>query len=102
MANIFGAARKCSSIGEGFRVAVEILMDYRKELKGTNSNVIGKVEKIDKGIKQPIEPGSEIRMKVRDMKKMSKFAVMEGGSSYNSVGHFIEQVMDKTKLSTHH
>ncbi|PHT42707.1 hypothetical protein CQW23_16732 [Capsicum baccatum] len=68
------------------------MMDYRKEQKGTNSNIIGKVEKIEKEIKQLIEPGSEIRMKVRDMKKMSRFAVMEGGSSYDSVGHFIEQV----------
>ncbi|PHU11981.1 hypothetical protein BC332_18911 [Capsicum chinense] len=92
MANIFGAAKKCISIGEGFRVAVEIMMDYMKELKGTNSNIIGKVEKIEKEIKQLIELDSEIRMKVRDMKKISRFAVMEGDSSYNSVGHFIEQV----------
>ncbi|KAF3625454.1 hypothetical protein FXO38_06636 [Capsicum annuum] len=101
MANIFGAARKCISIGEGFRVAVEIMMDYRKELKGTNSNVIGKVEKIEKEIKQLIELGSEIRMKVRDMKKMSRFAVMEGDSSYNSVGHFIEQVHDEEEEIMH-
>lgn len=43
-----------------------------------------------------MEPENEIRLKVKDMKEKSRLVLKEGGSSYNSVGHFIEQVMDKT------
>ncbi|KAG5596308.1 hypothetical protein H5410_037540 [Solanum commersonii] len=81
-------------------IAVEINMDYRKDLRGTESNVIVKAEEIEKAIKQLMEPENEIRLKVKDMKEKSRLALKEGGSSYNSVGHFIEQVMDK--LSKHH
>ncbi|XP_006353724.1 UDP-glucose flavonoid 3-O-glucosyltransferase 6-like [Solanum tuberosum] len=78
-------------------IAVEIKMDYRKDLRGTESNVIVKAEEIEKAIKQLIDPENEIRLKVKDMKEKSRLALKECGSSYNSVGHFIEQVMDKTK-----
>ncbi|KAH0653234.1 hypothetical protein KY289_030912 [Solanum tuberosum] len=81
-------------------IAVEIKMDYRKDLRGTESNVIVKAEEIEKAIKQLMEPENEMRLKVKDMKEKSRLALKQGGSSYNSVGHFIEQVMDK--LSKHH
>ncbi|KAK4713873.1 hypothetical protein R3W88_019780 [Solanum pinnatisectum] len=77
-------------------IAVEIKMDYRKDLRGTESNVIVKAEEIEKAIKQLMEPENEIRLKVKDMKEKSRLTLKEGGSSYNSIGHFIEQVMDKT------
>jgi len=55
-----------------------------------------KAEDIEKAIKQLMEPENEIRLKVKDMKEKSRLTRKEGGSSYNSVGHFIEQVMDIT------
>ncbi|XP_059284653.1 anthocyanidin 3-O-glucosyltransferase 2-like [Lycium ferocissimum] len=78
-------------------VAMEIKMDYRKDLRGNNSNVIVKTEMIEKAIRQLMEPENEIRVKVKDMKEKSRLALKEGGSSYTSVGRFIKQVMDKTE-----
>lgn len=86
MANIFGAASECISTGEGFR----------DSSGDAEPNVIIKAEEIEKAIKQLMEPENEIRLKVKDMKEKSRLALKEGGSSYNSVGHFIEQVMDKS------
>ncbi|KAK4342403.1 hypothetical protein RND71_038219 [Anisodus tanguticus] len=51
-------------------------------------------EEIEKAIKQMIEPENEIRLEVKDMKEKSRLVLMEGGSSYTSIGHFIEQVME--------
>ncbi|KAJ8543406.1 hypothetical protein K7X08_005929 [Anisodus acutangulus] len=69
---------------------VDIKMDYK--ITGSNIDII-KAEKIQKAIGKLMEPENGIRMKVKDMKEKSRLALQEGGSSYTSVGHFIEQVM---------
>lgn len=49
-----------------------------------------------KAVRQLMEPDSEIRTKMEDVKEKSRFSIMEIGSSDASLGRFIEQVMDKT------
>ncbi|MCE2055668.1 hypothetical protein HAX54_043136 [Datura stramonium] len=71
-------------------MAVDIKMDYK--IQGSNTDVI-KAEEIKKAIRQLIEPENGIRKKVKHMKEESRLALKEGGSSYTSVGRFIEQVM---------
>lgn len=71
-------------------MAVDIKMDYK--ISGNKTDVI-KAEEIEKAIRQLMDPENGIRMKVKDMKEKSRLALKEGGSSYTSVGRFIEQVM---------
>ncbi|KAK4437422.1 UDP-glucose flavonoid 3-O-glucosyltransferase 6 [Sesamum alatum] len=70
-------------------MAVEVKMDYRKE-----SNVIVSAETIEKAIKQLMDLENGIRVKMVVLKEKSRMALMEGGSSYNYLKRFIENVKD--------
>ncbi|KAM7485247.1 hypothetical protein LguiA_001256 [Lonicera macranthoides] len=51
-------------------------------------------EEVEAGIRRLMEEGgSEVRKKVAEMKKKSRVAMEEGGSSYTSMGCFIEDVL---------
>ncbi|KAK4437416.1 UDP-glucose flavonoid 3-O-glucosyltransferase 6 [Sesamum alatum] len=71
-----------------FEMAVEIKMDYRKE-----SGVIVGAETIEKAIKQLMDPENGYQVKMRALKEKSRMVLMEGGSSYNYLKSFIENVM---------
>ncbi|XP_031254237.1 anthocyanidin 3-O-glucosyltransferase 2-like [Pistacia vera] len=73
-------------------VAVEIKMDYRKEFSGENQMIVRSRE-IEKGIKKLMEDENGIRKRVKEMSDKSKKAMMEGGSSFTSLGCFIDDVM---------
>ncbi|KAK4437414.1 UDP-glycosyltransferase 71E1 [Sesamum alatum] len=73
-------------------VAVEIRMDYRRDLMG-GSNMIVKAEEIENGIRRLMQPQSEIRVNVEAMKLTSRMALVENGSSFDFVGRFIENVV---------
>ncbi|KAL2245880.1 UDP-glycosyltransferase 71E1 [Sesamum indicum] len=74
-------------------VAVEIKMDYKRNLMG-GSNMIVKAEEIENGIRHLMQPQSEIRDNVEAMKLKSRMTLVENGSSFDYVGRFIENVMD--------
>ncbi|XP_047958611.1 anthocyanidin 3-O-glucosyltransferase 2-like [Salvia hispanica] len=74
-----------------FEMAVEIKIDYRKE-----SNVIVGAGTIESAIRQLMDPENKIRLKVKELHNKSRLALEEGGSSYNFLGHLIENVMDNT------
>lgn len=73
-------------------LAVEIKMDYRKDNVGPT--VLVKAEEIERGIRCLMDEESEMRKKVKEMKDMCRKASAEGGSSYNSAGQFIEDLMN--------
>ncbi|KAK2990951.1 hypothetical protein RJ640_013978 [Escallonia rubra] len=78
-------------------MAVKIKMDYRKDFMTTETIVVT-AEVIENGIRKLMDSGGEgasgeIRNKVEEMKKKSRMAVAEGGSSYLSLGRFIEDMM---------
>ncbi|KAG8387079.1 hypothetical protein BUALT_Bualt03G0216000 [Buddleja alternifolia] len=72
-----------------FEMAVEIKMDYRKD-----SDVIVGAEKIERAIKELMDPDNDIRVKVRALKEKSRITLTEGESSYNFLGRLIDNVMD--------
>ncbi|KAL0362165.1 UNVERIFIED_CONTAM: UDP-glycosyltransferase 71E1 [Sesamum calycinum] len=74
-------------------VAVEIKMDYQRNLMG-GSNMIVKAEEIENGIRRLMQPQSEIRVNVEAMKLRSRMALAENGSSLDFVGRFIQDVMN--------
>ncbi|KAK4397876.1 UDP-glycosyltransferase 71A15 [Sesamum angolense] len=73
-------------------VAVEIKMDYQRNLMG-GSNMIVTAEEIENGIRRLMQSQSEIRVNVAAMKLTSRMALVENGSSLDFVGRFIENVM---------
>ncbi|XP_057473604.1 anthocyanidin 3-O-glucosyltransferase 2-like [Actinidia eriantha] len=77
-------------------LAVEIKIDYIKEV-GMEERELATAEEIESGIRQVMDGGDEIREKVKEMRGKSRAAVIEGGSSYNSLGRFIG---DAVKNST--
>ncbi|XP_004251871.1 UDP-glucose flavonoid 3-O-glucosyltransferase 6 [Solanum lycopersicum] len=78
-------------------MAVELKMDYRKEPTGKmGQKVIVKAEEIEKAIRELMDPENKIRMKVKEMKEKSRAATTEGGSSYTSIGSFIQSIMENT------
>ncbi|XP_060209705.1 UDP-glucose flavonoid 3-O-glucosyltransferase 6-like [Lycium barbarum] len=78
-------------------MAVEIKMDYRKDPKVMGQEIIVKAEKIEKAIRELMDPENEIWMKVKNMKEKGRAATMEGGSSYNCIGGFIQSIMENTR-----
>ncbi|PQQ16067.1 UDP-glycosyltransferase 71A16-like [Prunus yedoensis var. nudiflora] len=68
-------------------LAVEIKMDYRKD-----SEMVVSAQDIERGIRQVMEHDSVIRKRVKEMSEKGKKSLMNGGSSYSSLGHFIDQI----------
>ncbi|KAH6757146.1 hypothetical protein C2S53_014786 [Perilla frutescens var. hirtella] len=64
-------------------------MDYRK-----NSGDIVGVETIEKVIRQLMDSENKVRAKVKELQEKSRRALMEGGPSFNVLGHLINNIMD--------
>lgn len=75
-------------------LAVEIKMDY---VKGTDCLV--KADEIERGIWCLMQKESETRKKAKEMKGICRKATAKGGSSYTSVGQFMEDLMDSGALN---
>ncbi|XVF46716.1 hypothetical protein PTKIN_Ptkin03bG0050400 [Pterospermum kingtungense] len=63
-------------------------LDYRR---GTSDVVMA--DKIEKAVGLVMDGGSEVRKKVKEMSEMARKAVEEGGSSFNSIGRLIEDMI---------
>ncbi|KAF7144800.1 hypothetical protein RHSIM_Rhsim04G0084000 [Rhododendron simsii] len=83
------------------RLAVEIKLDYKNDLRFASINVkLVTADEIKNAISKLMEKDDQssegIKQKVKEMGEKCKIVVKEGGSSYNSVGRFIEDVMNNT------
>ncbi|KAJ0860383.1 putative flavonol 3-O-glucosyltransferase [Helianthus annuus] len=73
-------------------LVVEIKLDYMKDLFNPKANaIIVTAMEIESGIRRLMED-NEIRRKVKEMSAKSRSAVVEGGSSYASVGCLIQDL----------
>ncbi|GFP90878.1 UDP-glucose flavonoid 3-o-glucosyltransferase 6 [Phtheirospermum japonicum] len=72
-----------------FGMGAEIQMDYRKDC-----NVIVPAKKIEKAIKELMGPKNEGRAKVKVLNEMSRTVMKKGGSSYDFLGRFVDNVLD--------
>ncbi|XP_030514156.1 anthocyanidin 3-O-glucosyltransferase 2-like [Rhodamnia argentea] len=74
-------------------LAVEIKMDYRKDFL-METDIIVAAEEIEDGIRKLMEDvDSERRKKVKEVSEKSRKALAEGGSSFMSLGHLIEDIL---------
>nr|QBQ64831.1 UDP-glycosyltransferase [Cyclocarya paliurus] len=69
-------------------LAVELKLDYR-----VGSGELVMAEEIEKAVKRLMEADSEVRKRVKEMSEKSRKAVIEGGSSYASIGRLTEVMM---------
>ncbi|GAB2279526.1 hypothetical protein Dimus_014166 [Dionaea muscipula] len=78
-------------------LAVEIRMDYRSAhdplMKKKSSGLVA-AEVIENGIRKAMDIDSGFRRKFKDMSLACREAGKEGGSSYNGLGRFIDDVFD--------
>lgn len=69
-------------------LAVEIRLDTR-----TDSTDLVLAEEFKRSLRRLMDGSDEVRRKVEEMKETIRMAVMENGSSYNSLGSLIDELM---------
>ncbi|XP_027171170.1 anthocyanidin 3-O-glucosyltransferase 2-like [Coffea eugenioides] len=74
--------------------AVEIKIDFKKDLLLGVSSEILTANVIERGIKHLMDPENEIREKVKEIKEKSRLTLNEGGSSYAYLKCFLEDVIN--------
>ncbi|XP_059653388.1 anthocyanidin 3-O-glucosyltransferase 2-like [Cornus florida] len=78
-------------------LAVEIKMDYRMN----SDQPVLTAKEIESKIRLLMMEDGEIRKKVKEMKEKSREAMMEGGSSFISLGHLIDDVIKNMESHSH-
>ncbi|KAJ0755657.1 putative flavonol 3-O-glucosyltransferase [Helianthus annuus] len=74
-------------------LAVDLKLDYKiNVINPEGDTIIVMAEEIERGIRSVMED-NEMRAKVKEMSNMSRAIVVEGGSSYTSVGYLIKDMM---------
>ncbi|KAF5727334.1 putative Glycosyltransferase [Tripterygium wilfordii] len=68
-------------------LAVDLRMDYRGNVD------LVMADEVERAVKDLMSDDNEARRKVKRMSEMARIAVMDGGSSFNSVGLLIEDIL---------
>ncbi|XVF46729.1 hypothetical protein PTKIN_Ptkin03bG0051700 [Pterospermum kingtungense] len=69
-------------------LAVELRLNYKE---CTNELVMA--DEIEEAVRQVMDGGSEVRNKVKEMAVMARKAIENGGSSFNSIGRLIDDMI---------
>ncbi|KAM0030487.1 putative flavonol 3-O-glucosyltransferase [Helianthus debilis subsp. tardiflorus] len=74
-------------------LAVDMKLDYKIYMFNPDANTVTvTAEEIERGIRQVMED-NEVRAKVKEMSKLSRATVAQGGSSYASVDYLVHEIM---------
>ncbi|GAB2279724.1 hypothetical protein Dimus_014364 [Dionaea muscipula] len=80
-------------------LAVEIRMDYRSQSKWTKkSNGLVVADVIENAIRKVMDIDDGFRRKLKEMSVACREARKEGGSSYNGLGRFIDDVFEGIEI----
>ncbi|KAK9678158.1 hypothetical protein RND81_11G191800 [Saponaria officinalis] len=74
-------------------LAVEIRMDYKTDMRTKKAAFLVKAEEIENGINSLMNMDEKIKARVKKMSEDGKKALENGGSSYNYLKRFIEDVL---------
>nr|BBC62109.1 glucosyltransferase 9 [Nemophila menziesii] len=77
-------------------LGVELKLDYR-----ISNPVIVEANEIEKAIRSVMDKENPVRKRVQEIKKESRKAGTDGGSSFASIGRFIDKVMQKKAKNDH-
>lgn len=75
-------------------LAVEITLDYKRDLSGADNKIILSAEKIEEGLRKVMEHDSDIRKRVKEIREKSRKALINGGSSHSSLHRLISDLME--------
>ncbi|KAL1812736.1 hypothetical protein ACET3Z_022801 [Daucus carota] len=79
-------------------LAAEIKMDYRKDrIADMESTGVVSAEEIERGIRRVMDGESAMRKKMKELKDACRKATQPGGSSYTSLGEFIQDVTNSIR-----
>ncbi|KAG7037476.1 UDP-glycosyltransferase 71A16, partial [Cucurbita argyrosperma subsp. argyrosperma] len=81
-------------------LAVAVCLDYRKDLGRERLRVVS-CEEIECGIRTLMDEGNEIRKKVKEKSEESRRSMRDGGSSFVSLGRFIDDVLANAPEGNH-
>ncbi|XP_010260883.1 PREDICTED: UDP-glycosyltransferase 71K1-like [Nelumbo nucifera] len=70
-------------------LALEIRLDYR------NGDDLVSAEEVERSVRSLMDGDSEVRRRVWDMREKSRATVVDGGSSFSSLGFLIDDLMAK-------
>ncbi|GLT54409.1 hypothetical protein SLA2020_276100 [Shorea laevis] len=76
-------------------LAVELKLDYRR-----GGDQLVTAEEIEKAVKCVMDGESEVRKRVKEMSEKSRKAVVNGGSSFASLGRLIETMLGNDVVPT--
>ncbi|XP_074379925.1 anthocyanidin 3-O-glucosyltransferase 6-like [Apium graveolens] len=79
------------------RIAVEIKMDYRKDHFTNEPTEVLTAHVIERGIRCVMDGKTEIRSRMKEMKDKCREATVKAGTSYTSLGQFIEPIIDNIR-----
>lgn len=75
-------------------LAVEIKMDYVMDFRSEKDRTVVSAQEIEIGIKKVMEHDSDLRKRVKEISEKSRKTLMDGGSSYTSLGSLINNVIE--------
>ncbi|MFS7924698.1 putative flavonol 3-O-glucosyltransferase [Helianthus anomalus] len=74
-------------------LAVDMKLDYKMDMFNPDANTVTvTAEEIERGIRQVMKD-NEVRAKVKEMSKLSRATMAQGGSSYASVDYLVHEIM---------
>jgi hypothetical protein len=71
-------------------LAMEMRLDYR------SGGDLVMAEEIERAVRRLMDGGIEVRKKVKEMGEMARKAVMDGGSSFTSIGQLMEDMIGRS------
>ncbi|XP_042477863.1 UDP-glycosyltransferase 71K1-like [Macadamia integrifolia] len=69
---------------------VELTLDNR----GGGDDLV-KAEEVERAVRRLMDPKCEVRMRIKEMQEKSRKALMDGGSSFTSLGCLIKDILDE-------
>ncbi|KMT08455.1 hypothetical protein BVRB_6g141320 [Beta vulgaris subsp. vulgaris] len=75
-------------------LAVDIRMDYRRDLRMNNGNFVVMAEEVETGVNTLMSMGDQMRQRIREMSDTSRKVLQNGGSSHNCLTRFIREVLE--------
>ena len=75
-------------------IAEEIKLDFKSGFYIESERSVLGAQVIEAGIRRLMEHGNGIRLRVKEMSEKCRKAVLDGGSSYSSLGRLINDVID--------
>ncbi|XP_057550578.1 anthocyanidin 3-O-glucosyltransferase 2-like [Amaranthus tricolor] len=76
-----------------FNLAVEIKMDYQRNLKENEAKILVKAEEVEIGVTKLMGMDDDMKDRIRELKNKCRLVLEHGGSSYNWLSIFVRDLL---------